>query len=122
VTFDQSDPDNLKKTAEAIELLNTHRPEMQAGAGTVLSSAQLQAAKSAGAGFIISPNTDVAIINATKSFNLVSIPGAMTPTLQNTSRRVAWVRELVAIYAIRNWFQLKLLMNWKRSPVATPPR
>lgn len=80
VTFDQSDPDNLKKTAEAIELLNTHRPEMQAGAGTVLSSAQLQAAKSAGAGFIISPNTDVAIINATKSFNLVSIPGAMTPS------------------------------------------
>lgn len=80
VTFDQSDPDNLKKTAEAIELLNTHRPEMRVGAGTVLSLTQLQAAKSAGARFIISPNTDVAIINGTKNFNLVSIPGAMTPS------------------------------------------
>lgn len=80
VTFDQSDPENLTKTAEAIEILNTHRPEMQAGAGTVINLAQLKAAKAAGAGFIISPNTDTAVISATKEFNLVSIPGAMTPS------------------------------------------
>ncbi len=80
VTFDQSDPENLRKTAEAIEILNTHRPEMQAGAGTVIDLAQLKAAKAAGARFIISPNTDTAVITATKEFNLVSIPGAMTPS------------------------------------------
>lgn len=80
VTFDQSDPENLTKTAEAIEILNTHRPEMQAGAGTVINLAQLKAAKAAGAGFIISPNTDTAVITATKEFNLISIPGAMTPS------------------------------------------
>jgi 2-dehydro-3-deoxyphosphogluconate aldolase/(4S)-4-hydroxy-2-oxoglutarate aldolase len=80
VTFDQSDSENLKKTAEAIGSLNAECPALRAGAGTVISAAQLKAAKSAGAEFIISPNTDVSIISATKEMGLVSIPGAMTPS------------------------------------------
>jgi len=80
VTFDQSDPDNLIKTGDAIRALKTHCPEMKTGAGTVVTLEQLHAAKDAGAEFIISPNTDVLIIRKTKELGLVSIPGSMTPS------------------------------------------
>lgn len=81
VTFDQKDPDCLKKTGEAIALLNRHHQgAMCFGAGTVLSPAQVDAAEAAGSRFIISPNYDPAVIQRTKQLGLVSIPGAMTPT------------------------------------------
>ena len=80
VTFDQSDPDHLKKTSEAIAALKSTFPAMKSGAGTVLNLAQLGAAKDAGAEFIITPNTDTTIITKTKELGLVSIPGAMTPS------------------------------------------
>lgn len=80
VTFDQSDPDNLNKTGEAIRAIKAHCPEMRTGAGTVVTLDQLHAAKEAGAEFIISPNTDVSIIRKTKELGLVSIPGSMTPS------------------------------------------
>lgn len=53
---------------------------MQFGAGTVLTREQVDAAKDAGAKYIISPNTDEEIIRYTKQLGLVSIPGAMTPS------------------------------------------
>ena len=80
VTFDQSDPDGVSRTAEGISQLCAAFPEMQFGAGTVLTREQVDAAKDAGAGFIISPNTDIDLVRYTKSLGLVSIPGAMTPT------------------------------------------
>lgn len=81
VTFDQKDPDCAAKTAGSIELLNgEYNGCMSFGAGTVLSPAQADAAAAAGSAFIISPNTDPAVIRRTKELGLVSIPGAMTPT------------------------------------------
>jgi 2-dehydro-3-deoxyphosphogluconate aldolase / (4S)-4-hydroxy-2-oxoglutarate aldolase len=80
VTFDQSDPDCVGRTAEAIRLLCETFPAMRIGAGTVLTREQVDAAKDAGACFIISPNTDIDLVKHTKSLGLVSIPGAMTPT------------------------------------------
>ncbi|MEN6340762.1 MAG: bifunctional 4-hydroxy-2-oxoglutarate aldolase/2-dehydro-3-deoxy-phosphogluconate aldolase [Clostridiaceae bacterium] len=80
VTFDQSDPDCVSRTAEAIHLLCDSFPTMRFGAGTVLTREQVDAAKDAGACFIISPNTDIDLVKYTKSLGLVSIPGAMTPT------------------------------------------
>lgn len=80
VTFDQSDPENLVKTGEAIRALKTHCPQMKTGAGTVVTLEQLDAAYEAGAEFIISPNTDASIIKKTKELGLVSIPGSMTPS------------------------------------------
>jgi 2-dehydro-3-deoxyphosphogluconate aldolase/(4S)-4-hydroxy-2-oxoglutarate aldolase len=80
VTFDQSDPDCLRHTADAIESLCERFPQMRFGAGTVLTREQVDAAKSAGAGFMISPNTDADLIRYTKHLGLVSIPGAMTPS------------------------------------------
>lgn len=81
VTFDQADPEHLEKTARAIELVKrVSGGNVLPGAGTVMTAEQVDAAKSAGAFYIISPNTDEAVIRRTKENGLVSIPGAMTPS------------------------------------------
>ncbi len=78
VTFDQSDSDCIRKTADAVELIKKIMP--CAGAGTVLNKEQLDVAYNAGASFIVSPNSDTEIISKTKQYGLVSMPGALTPT------------------------------------------
>ena len=81
VTFDQSDDDALRKTGGAIEqLCEKFSGELFAGAGTVLSTEQVDAAARSGANYIISPNTDLDVIKRTKERGLISIPGAMTPS------------------------------------------
>lgn len=50
------------------------------GAGTVLSIVDVSASYTAGAQFIVSPNTNAAVIEATKRHELISIPGSLTPT------------------------------------------
>ena len=80
VTFDQSDPQCIERTAEAIGALCARYPNMRFGAGTVLTREQVDATKRAGGEFIISPSTDPDVIRYTKQLGLVSIPGAMTPS------------------------------------------
>ncbi len=81
VTFDQKDSDCLKKTSEAIQMLNTLKEgELYVGAGTVLTEEQVCIAHEAGAKYIVSPNTNAKVIAATKKLGMISIPGAMTPT------------------------------------------
>lgn len=50
------------------------------GAGTVLTSQEVQKVAEIGLDFIISPNLDTEIIQITKKNNLISIPGIATPT------------------------------------------
>ena len=50
------------------------------GAGTVLRVDEMQRASAAGARFIISPNRDVTVIEATKREGIFSIPGCYTPS------------------------------------------
>ena len=45
-----------------------------------MTAEQVQAAKGAGASFIISPNVSRAVIEKTVALDMVSMPGAMTPT------------------------------------------
>lgn len=80
VTFDQSDAGGVQRTAEAICDLCGRFPEMDFGAGTVLTVEQAEAARAAGGTFIISPSTDLTVIRRTKELGMVSIPGAMTPS------------------------------------------
>lgn len=81
VTFDQADPDCIRKTSEAISLIrDTFHGEILPGAGTVLTREQVRAAVSAGAKYIISPNVDLDVIDETLKLGCVSIPGAATPT------------------------------------------
>ena len=51
---------------------------MMVGAGTVLAPEDVRNVASAGGKFIISPNTDVAVIRQTKACGLLSIPGFFT--------------------------------------------
>ncbi len=50
------------------------------GAGTVLTEAEVAAIQHAGAQLCVSPNTNPGVIAATRSRDLVSIPGFATPT------------------------------------------
>lgn len=81
ITFAQNDPETWKETAEGIKQLNTaFAGKMLLGAGTVMSTEQLHMAFEAGASYIISPNVNAQIIAETRKLNLVSLPGAMTPS------------------------------------------
>lgn len=81
VTFNQGDKDCINKTSEAIKLLtSTFNGKVSIGAGTVVTLEQVFAAKSAGAEYIISPNVNTKVIEAANQLDMVTIPGAMTPT------------------------------------------
>lgn len=80
VTYDQSSPRHMEQTPTAIRSLVEHFPEMTIGAGTVLTPEQVIATCDAGGSFIVSPNTDLLVIQHTKSSGMCSIPGAATPS------------------------------------------
>lgn len=81
VTFNQKDPASWAQTAAAINAIHTTMGDkMFVGAGTVTSVELVDMAAKAGAGYIISPDTDPAVIRRTKELGLVSLPGAYTPT------------------------------------------
>lgn len=80
VTFDQRSSD-YKETLESIRsLVDNFGDKLAVGAGTVLTVEQVNLAKEAGAKYIISPNTNIAVIKETKRLGLISIPGALSPT------------------------------------------
>lgn len=81
VTFDHSAENGVADTLQAIRLLREKMGgAMSIGAGTVMTAQEVRQAAEAGAGYIISPNVDEAVIRETKRLGLVSIPGAMTPS------------------------------------------
>ncbi|MFM1871610.1 MAG: hypothetical protein RL398_1032, partial [Planctomycetota bacterium] len=55
-------------------------PEILVGAGTVLTIDDAKAAMAAGAKFLVSPVTDPQIISFCRQHDLLSVPGAYTPT------------------------------------------
>lgn len=79
VTFQQEREDCADLARRNIKTL-CDMPGIIPGAGTVLSPDQVRAAYEAGAKYIVSPNTDPAVIAETKRLGLVSIPGALTPS------------------------------------------
>ena len=88
VTFDQSKPEALTRTSETIRrLVEELGDKMAFGAGTVTSLEMLELAKNAGAQFIVSPDTNEEVIKATVAADMVSMPGAMTPTEIVTAHR-----------------------------------
>lgn len=81
VTFDQSKPEATSQTTDTIRLLKKHMGDKMAiGAGTVTSVQLTELAAQAGAQFIVSPDTNEAVIRATVAADMVSMPGALTPT------------------------------------------
>jgi 2-dehydro-3-deoxyphosphogluconate aldolase/(4S)-4-hydroxy-2-oxoglutarate aldolase len=80
VTFNQKNPETFYNTINAIKAIKKNCPEMCVGAGTVLTKEQVDLAKSAGAEYIVSPDTDEEVIKYTVKSGLVSLPGAYTPS------------------------------------------
>ena len=81
VTFDQKSATERQRTVDTIRLLvNQLGDVMGFGAGTVTTIEMVRQAKDAGAKFIISPDTNLDVIKETIALDMVSIPGALTPT------------------------------------------
>jgi 2-dehydro-3-deoxyphosphogluconate aldolase/(4S)-4-hydroxy-2-oxoglutarate aldolase len=81
ITFSADGSVSDDDTAEGIAMLCKHfEGRMYIGAGTVLKTSQVFKTAEAGGRFIISPNTDKAVIEETVRLGLVSMPGALTPT------------------------------------------
>ena len=66
--------------ATAIRLMAEACPDMLVGAGTVLTTAQVDEALAAGAKFIVTPGLDPEIVTYCQSKNIPIYPGCTTPT------------------------------------------
>ncbi len=64
----------------AIKLMKETCPEMLVGAGTVLTTEQVDKATNAGASFIVSPGFDKELVEYCISKNIAVYPGCTTPT------------------------------------------
>ena len=81
IIFNQKNPASFADTAKAISAIaERYEGRMLVGAGTVTTPELVEIAANAGARFIISPDTNPAVIKKTRELGLVSMPGALTPT------------------------------------------
>ena len=88
ITYDASGKTSDETIAAQIQILAKYwKGKMLIGAGTVLTEKQVELTKQSGGLFIISPNTDTEIIRKTNELEMVSIPGALTPTEAQTAHR-----------------------------------
>lgn len=70
-------PEALKSIADAAARFPT---EALIGAGTVLTPADVDAVKAAGGQFVVSPDTNSAVIARTRELGMASYPGVFSPT------------------------------------------
>ena len=70
-------PEGFRSLERAVAAVG-HRATI--GAGTVLSTSDVVRVSEIGARFIVSPNTNPAVIDATLERGLLSLPGALTPS------------------------------------------
>ncbi|MCH1949010.1 bifunctional 4-hydroxy-2-oxoglutarate aldolase/2-dehydro-3-deoxy-phosphogluconate aldolase [Enterocloster sp. OA13] len=100
VPFDQRQP--LAYTTDKIKAVADRYPDgrVLVGAGTVLTIQQVQAAKAAGAGYIITPTSREDVIKETKALGMVAMPGAMTPSEIEQCYR--WGADIVKVFPSDN--------------------
>lgn len=81
ITYDQLRPDTWEQTAQTIgAIAKAFEGRMFVGAGTVTCLELVELTARYGGQFVLSPDTDEAVIHRTRELGLVSIPGALTPT------------------------------------------
>ena len=74
-------PLNSPNAPESIAILKrAHGQALMVGAGTVLSVPEVAVVAACGAELVVSPNTNSAVIAATKAAGLLSVPGFATPS------------------------------------------
>ena len=74
--------------AEAIRLMAEAQPQMLVGAGTVLTTAQVDEAIAAGAKFIVTPGLDPEIVRYCQDKGIDVFPGCTTPTDYHTAYKL----------------------------------
>ena len=88
ITYSANGKVSDEQTAANIAMLAKHfEGKMFIGAGTVLTAKQVELTYQAGGKFIISPDTCPAVIEKTRALNMVSMPGALTPTEMQIAHR-----------------------------------
>ena len=101
ITFSANGRVTDEETADNIKMLSEYFGDiMYIGAGTVLSERQVELVKGAGGKFIISPDTNEAVIKKTRELGLVSMPGALTPTEMQAAHRAG--ADFVKLFPISN--------------------
>lgn len=81
ITYDHSSKEGREETLKSLRLIKEKLGErVLLGAGTVLSERDVEEAKEAGACYVISPNVNEKVIRRTRELDMVSMPGAFTPT------------------------------------------
>ena len=97
ITFDQKGTISNKSIASQIDMLSrTYHHCMHIGAGTVMTTEQVELAHSAGAEYIISPDCYEPVIHRTQELGMLSIPGCYTPTEAANAAR--WGADFVKIF------------------------
>src|SRR5436190_12577633 len=66
--------------AEVIRRMTKERPQLIVGAGTVLTTANLEAAKASGAAFAVAPGLNPQTVKQAQSIGLPFVPGIATPS------------------------------------------
>ena len=80
-TFDHDEPDCVATNAAKIRrTVEKFGDQVLVGCGTALTVEEVEAAHDAGACLVISPNVDMAVIRRANQLDMVSMPGALTPT------------------------------------------
>ena len=88
ITYSANGKVSDEQTAANIAMLAKHfEGKMFIGAGTVLTEKQVELTYQTGGKFIISPDTCPAVIEKTRALNMVSMPGALTPTEMQIAHR-----------------------------------
>ncbi len=101
ITYSANGSTSDEETADNIEMLSKHFGDrMFIGAGTVITEKQVELTKKAGGIFIISPDTYDAVINKTRELEMVSMPGALTPSEIQSAHRCG--ADFVKMFPITN--------------------
>ncbi|HEX4264073.1 MAG TPA: bifunctional 4-hydroxy-2-oxoglutarate aldolase/2-dehydro-3-deoxy-phosphogluconate aldolase [Verrucomicrobiae bacterium] len=66
--------------AEVIRRIAKERPQLIVGAGTVLTAANLEAAKTSGAAFAVAPGLNPQTVKQSQAIGLPFVPGVATPS------------------------------------------
>lgn len=101
ITYSANGAVSDEQTAKNIKALSEHfKGRMFIGAGTVLTEKQVELTKNAGGQFIISPDVNTSVIKKTRELNMVSLPGALTPTEIQTAVNAG--ADMVKLFPITN--------------------
>lgn len=101
ITYSADGSVSDEDTASNIKMLAEHfEGRMFIGAGTVLTEKQVELTAAAGGEFIISPDSYPEVIKKTRELDMVSMPGALTPSEIQIALRAG--ADFVKLFPINN--------------------